>query len=182
VTYLVDRGGIARSRLKSVGYGETRPIGDNNTETGKRMNRRINAVIACATDLEGIAPIPERITMAMELEFDRNSDVVKPQYREELRKVANFMKANAKVKATVEGHTGNLQASPKVAMEISQRRAQNVVNYLVTEFAVPRSRLAPKASARPGASPTTPASKGSRKTAGSTSSSTSRPLPPYSSR
>jgi OmpA-OmpF porin, OOP family len=142
VTYLVDRGGIARSRLRSVGYGETRPIGDNSTDAGKRLNRRINAIIACATDLEGIAPIPERITMAMELEFDRNSDVVKPQYRDELRKVANFMKANPKVKATVEGHTGNLQASPKQAMEISQRRAQNVVNYLATEFAIPRSRLA----------------------------------------
>jgi OmpA-OmpF porin, OOP family len=141
VTYLVDRGGIARSRLKSVGYGETRPIGDNSTETGKRMNRRINAVIACATDLEGIAPIPERITMAMELEFDRNSDVVKPQYREELRKVANFMKANPKVKATVEGHTGNLQVSPKLAMEISQRRAQNVVSALA-DLGVARSRLA----------------------------------------
>jgi OOP family OmpA-OmpF porin len=142
VTYLVDRGGIARSRLKSVGYGETRPIANNSTEAGKRQNRRINAVIACATDLEGIAPVPERITMAMELEFDRNSDVVKPQYRDELRKVANFMKANPKVKATVEGHTGNLQASPKQAMEISQRRAQNVVNYLASEFAIPRSRLA----------------------------------------
>jgi OOP family OmpA-OmpF porin len=142
VTYLVDRGGIARSRLKSVGYGETRPIADNSTEAGKRQNRRINAIIACATDIEGIAPIPERITMAMELEFDRNSDVVKAQYREELRKVANFMKANPKVKATVEGHTGNLQASPKLAMEISQRRAQNVVNYLATEFGIPRSRLA----------------------------------------
>jgi OOP family OmpA-OmpF porin len=142
VTYLVDRNGIARSRLKAVGYGETRPIGDNTTEVGKRLNRRINAIIACATDIEGIAPIPDRITMAMELEFDRNSDAVRPQYREELRKVANFMKANPKVKATVEGHTGNLQATPKLAMEISQRRAQNVVNYLATEFGIARTRLA----------------------------------------
>ena len=141
VNYLVSKDGIARNRLKAVGYGETRPIGDNNTEVGKRLNRRINAVIACATDIEGVEPIPERITMAMELEFDRNGDAVKPQYRDELRKVANFMKANPKVKATVEGHTGNLQATPKLAMEISQRRAQNVVNALV-ELGVPRSRLA----------------------------------------
>jgi OOP family OmpA-OmpF porin len=80
--------------------------------------------------------------MAMELEFDANSADVKPQYRQELRKVANFMKANPRVTATVEGHTGNLQSSPKLAMEISQRRAQNVMNYLATEFEVPRSRLA----------------------------------------
>jgi OOP family OmpA-OmpF porin len=141
VTYLVDRGGIARSRLKAVGYGETRPIGDNTTEAGKRLNRRINAVIACATDIEGIPPIPDRITMAMELEFDRNSDVVRPQYREELRKVANFLKVNPKVTATVEGHTGNLQTTPQLAMQISQRRAQNVVSTLA-DFGVARSRLA----------------------------------------
>jgi OOP family OmpA-OmpF porin len=140
VTYLADHG-IARSRMKSVGYGETRPIGDNRTQVGKRLNRRINAIIACATDIEGILPIPERVTMAMELEFDRNNAAVRPQYREELRKVANFMKANPKVTATVEGHTGNLQATKALAMEISQRRAQNVVNYLVTEFTVARSRL-----------------------------------------
>jgi OOP family OmpA-OmpF porin len=140
VTYLADHG-IARSRMKSVGYGETRPIGDNRTQVGKRLNRRINAIIACATDIEGILPIPERVTMAMELEFDRNSAAVRPQYREELRKVANFMKANPKVTATVEGHTGNLQTTKTLAMEISQRRAQNVVNYLVTEFTVARSRL-----------------------------------------
>jgi OOP family OmpA-OmpF porin len=141
VTYLVDRGNIARSRLKSVGYGETRPIADNSTEAGKRLNRRINAIIACATDIEGIAPIPARITMAMDMEFDNNSDLVRPQYREELRKVANFMKANPAVTATVEGHTSNVQGTAAQSMQLSQRRAQNVVNSMVSDFGVPRSRL-----------------------------------------
>ena len=141
LNYVASRG-IARSRLQAVGYGETRPIADNSTEIGKRLNRRINAIIACATDIEGIAPIPARIAMAMEMEFDPQSAVVRPQYREELRKVANFMQANPRVTATVEGHTGDLQATAALAMEISQRRAQNVVNYLVAEFGVARSRLA----------------------------------------
>jgi OmpA-OmpF porin, OOP family len=142
VTYLVDRGNIARNRLKSVGYGETRPIADNSTEAGKRLNRRINAIIACATDIEGIAPIPARITMAMEMEFDVNRAEVRPQYREELRKVANFMKANPQVTATVEGHTSNVQGvgAPQ-GVELSQRRAENVVNTMVKEFGVERSRL-----------------------------------------
>jgi len=145
VTYLVDHSGIARSRLKSVGYGETRPLGDNKTEAGRRMNRRINAVIACATDIEGIAPVPERITMAMEMEFDTNSAEVRPQYREQLRKVANFIKAHPGVTATVEGHTSNLACNLKTnradAMQLSQRRAQNVVNTMVTDFGVERTRL-----------------------------------------
>ena len=141
VTYLTDTFQIARSRLTPVGYGETRPIGDNLTDGGKRMNRRIGAVVACANDIEGLTVVPARITMAMLIEFDRNRAEVKPQYRDELAKVAAFLKANPSVSATVEGHTGNLEATSALAMEISQRRAQNVVNYLVDNFGIARSRL-----------------------------------------
>ncbi|MEO8007459.1 MAG: OmpA family protein, partial [Betaproteobacteria bacterium] len=141
VTYLTIHAGIAQSRLKAVGYGETRPIASPKTEAGRRQNRRIDAVIACATDVEGLKPIAKRITMAMEMEFDSNKAEVKPQYREDLRKVADFMKSHPGVTAMVEGHTGNLQTTRKLAMEISQRRARNVVNYLVNSFGIARSRL-----------------------------------------
>ncbi len=140
VNYIASRG-IARSRLQAVGYGETRPIADNSTEVGKRLNRRINAVIACATDIAGIAPIPDRVTMAMEMEFDTNRAEVRPQYREQLGKVADFMKANPRVIGTVEGHTSNQSGTPAQAMQLSQQRAQNVVNYLVDQFGVERTRL-----------------------------------------
>jgi OOP family OmpA-OmpF porin len=142
VNYLEKRG-IARSRLKAVGYGETRPIADNSTEIGKRLNRRIDAVIACATDIEGIVPAPTRVTMAMEMEFETNSAVIRPQYRDELRKVANFIKSRPGVTATVEGHTSNLQGSQgqAQAQELSQRRAQSVVDAMVKDFGVDRTRL-----------------------------------------
>jgi OOP family OmpA-OmpF porin len=142
VNYLARRG-INRSRLKAVGYGETRPIADNSTEIGKRLNRRIDAVIACATDVEGIAPIPDRVTMALEMEFDTNSAAVRPQYREPLRKVANLMKANPRATATVEGHTSNMTSgsSAQAAKDLSLRRADSVVNYLVTQFGVDRTML-----------------------------------------
>jgi len=143
VTYLVDRSGIARSRLQAVGYGETRPIADNKTQEGQRLNRRINAVIACATDLEGIAVVPERITMAMEMEFDANSAQLKPQYREELRKVVNFMKANPRVTASVEGHTSNQSGTAVQSQQLSQQRAQSVVNAMA-DMGVDRMRLFPE--------------------------------------
>ena len=140
VNYLVDRAGIARSRLKSVGYGDTRPIGDNKTQEGQRLNRRIDAVIACATDIEGIQVAPERITMAMEMEFDTNSAQFKPQYRDELRKVVNFMKANPRVTASVEGHTSNQGGTASQSMKLSQERAQSVVNAMA-DMGVDRMRL-----------------------------------------
>lgn len=141
VSYMVETFGIAASRLTAVGYGETRPIGDNRTDEGKRQNRRIGALVACATDIEGLKVVAARVTMALLIEFDRNKADVKPEYREELHKLANFLTANPSATATVEGHTANLQVTEALALEISQRRAQNVVNYLVDNFGIARSRL-----------------------------------------
>ena len=141
VDYLVDAHKIDRSRLKAVGYGETRPIADNSTEEGQRANRRINAVIACAPDIEGLKVKAARVTMALEMEFDKGKADVKPQYNDELRRVANYLKANPSVTATVEGHTDDLLETGEKAMVISERRGQNVVNYLVDNFGVSRSQL-----------------------------------------
>jgi OOP family OmpA-OmpF porin len=142
VRYLIDNYQLAPTQLTAVGYGETNPVADNRTQEGKRANRRIEAVIECATDIAGLTVKPARVSMALLLEFDQNSADVKPQYRNDLAEVADFLKANPGVTATVEGHTGNLQATPALALEISQRRAQSVVNYLVDNLGIARSRLA----------------------------------------
>lgn len=142
VNYLVRNLKVDRSRLTPVGYGETRPIADNSTDDGKRANRRIGAIVACATDIEGLYVRPARTTMALAIDFDALDTAIKPEYRDELQGLADFLKANPTVTATVEGHTGNLQATPEQAMKISQQRAQNVVNYLVDNFGIARTRLA----------------------------------------
>lgn len=141
VRYLVENSHIAPGRLTAVGYGDTRPLADNDSELGKRMNRRIDAVIACATDIAGLTVIPARLTLAMVIEFDENKADLKSKYHSDLSTVAYLMNANPRVTATVEGHTGNLQATPELAMEISRQRAQNVVNTLVDNFGIARSRL-----------------------------------------
>lgn len=142
VRYLVKTFGIAPSRLEAVGYGDTRPLASNTTQEGMRRNRRIGAVIACANDIEGLAVVPARLTMAMEIAFDRNATAVSPRYRDELARVARFLKANPAVTATVEGHAANLEGSKQEATDISLQRAQSVVNVLVNDFGVARSRLA----------------------------------------
>jgi outer membrane protein OmpA-like peptidoglycan-associated protein len=44
VNYLISHG-IAPERLQSKGYGATQPIADNNTEKGRALNRRTEAII-----------------------------------------------------------------------------------------------------------------------------------------
>jgi OOP family OmpA-OmpF porin len=145
VSYLMDSFNIASSRLTAVGYGMSRPIAENTTSEGKRANRRIDAVIACATDVAGLKVAPARLTMALEMEFDALKDEIDPRYYDELAKVADLMIASPAITATVEGHAGtragHKHISSEAALAISQRRAQNVVNYLVEKRNIPRSRL-----------------------------------------
>lgn len=139
VDYLAREHDIARNRLTAKGYGETRPLANNATDTGKRANRRINAVIDCATDMAGLNPLPARTTLAMELEFDTQASKVDRKYHEQLKNIARYLRDNPDLIVTMEGHTDN--ANPDTAMATSQQRARSVADYLVSNFGVERSRL-----------------------------------------
>ena len=141
VNHLVQHHGIAPARLSAFGHGESRPIADNGSEEGKRRNRRIEAVIACVTDIEGLAVKAARVTMALQMAFDRDQAEIKPEYVDSLGKVANFLTAHPDVTATVEGHTGNLHGTHEMNMAVSRQRARNVVNYLIDYYGIARSRL-----------------------------------------
>lgn len=142
VSHLVEQYGIDRSRLSAKGYGFTRPIADNATEDGKQKNRRIEAVIDCAFDLQQVTPA-ERLCMALVLDFDPGKADIKPQYHDEIAKVADYMKRYTTTTAVIEGHTDNT-GTPSQNMKLSQQRAQNVVDYLVKNFGIERSRLSAK--------------------------------------
>jgi chemotaxis protein MotB len=43
--YLVEKGGIDSARISSVGYGDTKPVVSNATETGRQKNRRVDIVL-----------------------------------------------------------------------------------------------------------------------------------------
>lgn len=143
VTYLADKFGIDRSRLSAKGYGKTRPIADNSSEAGRQKNRRIEAIIDCAVDIKGLKPVPDRLCLNLNVQFDTDKADIKPESNDEIGKVADYMKENPTVSALVEGHTDNMGKQDH-NMKLSQRRAESVVNYLVEKFGIERSRLSAK--------------------------------------
>ncbi|MCX7714815.1 MAG: OmpA family protein [Clostridia bacterium] len=52
--YLIEQDGLSPAMLSAVGYGEYHPFGDNSTEEGRRLNRRVDFVI-------DVTHIPENI-------------------------------------------------------------------------------------------------------------------------
>jgi len=140
VTYLVENYGIDRSRLAARGYGMSRPIADNSTDEGRQLNRRMEAIIDCVFEVKDIQP-PDRLCMALMVEFDSGRSEIKPQFNDEIAKVGDYMKKYPSTTALIEGHTDNV-GSYDDNMKLSLKRAENVVNYLAENFGIDRSRLA----------------------------------------
>ncbi|HET6421269.1 MAG TPA: OmpA family protein, partial [Geobacteraceae bacterium] len=85
----------------------------------------------------------EKVCMTLNIEFDTNKAVIKPEYFGEVERVANFMKEYPQVRGIIEGHTDDV-GSAKYNLRLSQRRAESVVNMLAEKYGINESRLAAK--------------------------------------
>ena len=85
----------------------------------------------------------ERVEIALSVQFDTNKAVVKPEYDDQLKKVATFLKNFPAAKAEIEGHTDNVGAA-NLNKDLSQRRAEAVRQALIDRFQADGSRLTAK--------------------------------------
>lgn len=92
-------------------------------------------------DSEGCpVPLKKQISVTLTVEFDYDKADVKPQYHNDIEKVANIMKAYPEKELQLEGHTDNI-GSDGYNMKLSQRRAESVKKYLVEKFGIAESRI-----------------------------------------
>lgn len=90
-------------------------------------------------------PTPEKMKycVSLNIQFDINKADIRPQYHDEVAKVGDFMKKYPTTSAVIEGYTDEV-GSDDYNMQLSQRRAESVVNYLVERFGIDSSRLSAK--------------------------------------
>jgi OOP family OmpA-OmpF porin len=90
-------------------------------------------------------PTPEKMKycMTLNIRFDIDMAEIRPQYHDEVAKVGDFMRKYPSTTAVIEGHADDV-GTDEHNMELSKRRAETVVSYLVDRFGIERSRLTPR--------------------------------------
>jgi OmpA-OmpF porin, OOP family len=82
----------------------------------------------------------EKLSIALNVEFDTAKAVVKEKYNGEIKKVADFMKKYPSTKAEIAGHTDNI-GKEEYNKKLSQARADSIKQYLIDKFGIDSSRL-----------------------------------------
>lgn len=83
------------------------------------------------------------VSMKVNILFPNDSAYIDPIYYDEIKKVADFMKANPKTSVELSGHT-SAPASAEYNLQLSTKRAQSVVNILVNEYQINATRVTGK--------------------------------------
>lgn len=103
----------------------------------QQATQKANALCPAAAPAKLCAP------MVINVQFDTNKADIKPGYHDELKKLADFLTEFPKATGTIEGHTDNV-GSEESNIDLSQRRADSVRNYLIKNFGIASERLGAK--------------------------------------
>ena len=83
-------------------------------------------------------PIAKRITLDIKFDFDKAE--IKPEYRSELKKIADILNQHPEIHVVVEGHTDSI-GSEKYNDNLSKRRASRVALYLEKDLGISPDRF-----------------------------------------
>jgi OmpA-OmpF porin, OOP family len=87
--------------------------------------------------------LTEDVSIRLHVKFANNSNIVSNEYRQEIAKVANFMKQYPDTQVVIEGHTDS-RGSAIYNQQLSQKRATAVMQYLVENFSISSTRVTSK--------------------------------------
>jgi outer membrane protein OmpA-like peptidoglycan-associated protein len=108
---------------------------DNEVKPVKETGTAIAQVIVSPTELA-----QEKVSITLNVQFDTGSAIIKPEFHDDIKRIADFMNKYPSTSAVIEGHTDNV-GKELLNVKLSHRRAANVKAYLVRKFGIDNSRI-----------------------------------------
>lgn len=84
--------------------------------------------------------LTEDVSITLNVQFANNSNEINETYRNEIGKVASFMRQYPDTSVVIEGHTDS-RGSADYNRKLSQQRANAVMQYLISEFSIDEQRV-----------------------------------------
>lgn len=138
--YKFDKTKILGNTTYSMVVTKPKYLRENNTASQTTVGLTEN------TDLKQdfkLIPIPKDPIVLPEILYDLDKADLKPQYQDSLQYVYDIMTQNPTLVVELRSHTDS-RADDKYNEDLSQRRAQACVDYLVNERGIAAGRLVPK--------------------------------------
>jgi OmpA-OmpF porin, OOP family len=124
---------ISPDRINTFGYGQSRPIAPNETETDRLLNRRVSGEIV--TPLQN-----QNKKMDLVIRFKINRYAMADKYRSLLKDLGQKLQEKPDALALIEGYTDNT-GNQDHNLVLSAERANKVADILHTEYGIPLERL-----------------------------------------
>jgi OOP family OmpA-OmpF porin len=103
--------------------------------------KETKAAPKAATEVERQLLEKKRVTLLVPFDFDKA--IVKPEYSDDIKKVADVMQKYPNLNILIEGHTCTV-GGKEYNLKLSQRRADAVKDFLVKKFGIAAERVASK--------------------------------------
>ncbi|MET1254762.1 OmpA family protein [Aliikangiella maris] len=84
--------------------------------------------------------LKEDVSITLNVQFANNSNEITDAYRNDIKRVADFMRQYPDTRVTIEGHTDS-RGSAQYNQQLSEKRAKAVMDYLIAEFSVAANRI-----------------------------------------